>query len=89
MMRMKRGMRAVRVGALTMGIALLWGATAPAMAAPVLDISVPPGLSFSQIKITGSEFLVLRNNTSATLPDLSAYWLDAYNNVNPLAAGVE
>lgn len=50
-------------------------------------IAVPIGLSFVEIKVTGDEFVMLQNNTGAAL-DVSSYWLNSYNNVNPLAAGV-
>jgi hypothetical protein len=38
--------------------------------------------------MTGDEFIVVHNNTSQDIDDLSMYWLMAYNNVNPLASGV-
>jgi hypothetical protein len=50
-------------------------------------IAVPSGLSLVEIKMTGDEFVILQNNTDQTL-DLRNYWLTAYNNVNPLTAGV-
>jgi hypothetical protein len=58
-----------------------YAATPPAMIAPA-------GLSISQLKVTGDEFIVLTNNTGATISNLSSYWLYTFNNVNPLAAGV-
>lgn len=74
--------------------AVLWVGTitfllplhALALAPPTMD--VPQGLSFAEIKITGDEFLVLQNNTGTTITDLSSYWLENFNNMNPLAAGV-
>ncbi len=51
-------------------------------------LAVPPGLSFAQIKITGNEFLMLQNNTADPITDLSQYWLYGFNNVNPVASGV-
>jgi hypothetical protein len=56
-------------------------ATPPAMA-------VPPVLAFSEIKITGDEFVFLKNNTNKDITDLSSYWLDGYNSDQPLSAGV-
>lgn len=56
-------------------------ATAPQLAAPA-------GLSVLTVKMTGNEFIVLQNNTGGTIADLSTYWLSAYNNVSPMAAGV-
>lgn len=53
---------------------------------PVLE--VPASLSLAEIKITGNEFLLLQNNSGATISDLSKYWLYSFNNVNPLAVGV-
>lgn len=53
---------------------------------PVLG--TPTGLSLAEIKITGSEFLMLINNSGSTISDLSRYWLYVYNNVNPSASGV-
>lgn len=53
---------------------------------PVL--ASPQSLSFAEIKITGDEFLVLQNNSGQNITDLSSYWLQDFNNVNPLAAGV-
>lgn len=48
----------------------------------------PSGLSFLELKATGNEFLVLQNNSNTAINNLSAYWLTAYNNANPLANGV-
>lgn len=55
--------------------------------ATVPTLAAPAGLSIVQIKITGDEFVVLQNNTAATIPDLSSYWLYDFNNVSPLSAG--
>ncbi len=52
------------------------------------SIEAPSGLTLTQIKMTGDEFLVVRNNTMSTIANLSSYWLYYYNNVNPLASGV-
>ena len=57
------------------------GAVAPPMA-------TPSGLSILEIKVTGDEFILLQNNTGSDITNLSSYWLAAYNNVNPLTAGV-
>src|SRR5579862_4689776 len=50
--------------------------------------AVPPTLALSEIKITGDEFIVLRNNSGQDINDLSNYWLDDFNNNQPLASGV-
>jgi len=55
--------------------------------AAVPQMGVPSGLSIVEIKMTGDEFIVLQNNTDQVITNLSSYWLTAYNNVNPLAAG--
>lgn len=60
----------------------------PVSAAAPPQAAVPAGLSFAEIKITGDEFLVLQNNSGTDLADLSSYWLEDFNNVSPLAAGV-
>lgn len=51
-------------------------------------MSVPEGLVILEVKMTGDEFIMLQNNTNSTITNLGSYWLTAYNNVNPLAAGV-
>ncbi|HEY1063671.1 MAG TPA: lamin tail domain-containing protein [Candidatus Saccharimonadales bacterium] len=56
--------------------------------AAVPIMSAPTGLSLLEVKMTGSEFILLHNNSVAAISNLSSYWLTAYNNVNPLAAGV-
>jgi len=57
-----------------------------ATAAPP-PLMAPSGLSITEIKITGDEFVVLQNNGTANIPDLSTYWLYAFTKTNPLAAG--
>ncbi len=57
-----------------------------AISAPPL--AAPSGLSLAELKITGSEFVMLVNNTGAAINDLGQYWLYGFNNVNPLASGV-
>lgn len=59
----------------------------PVMAATLPALATPPGLSFAEIKVTGSEFIVLQNDSATPIADLSSYWLEDFNNVNPLAAG--
>lgn len=49
---------------------------------------VPPTLALSEIKITGDEFIVLRNNSGQDINDLSSYWLDDFNSSQPLSSGV-
>jgi len=51
-------------------------------------IATPAGLSLAEVKITGNEFILIQNNTGATINDLSSYWLYDFNNTNPLATGV-
>ena len=60
--------------------------TVHAIDAPAM--TSPAGLSFAELKVTGDEFVVLQNNMDTPIADLSSYWLDNFNNVNPLAAGV-
>lgn len=50
-------------------------------------LAAPSGLAISEIKMTGDEFLVLQNDSSAAIPDLSTYWLYVYNKTDPLTAG--
>lgn len=64
------------------------GMSAHTLAASPPPLATPPGLSFAEIKITGSEFIMLQNNTGVVITDLSKYWLYAFNNVNPVAPGV-
>lgn len=84
---MKRFQRlALWVGMLPLLLSGLLPLTASAAAPPAL--ATPNALSFAEIKVTGDEFLVLQNNTGNTIADLSGYWLQDFNNVNPLGAGV-
>lgn len=69
------------LAALLAGCRTAVSATPPAMA-------VPPVLALSEIKITGDEFIFLKNNTGKDIADLSSYWLDGYNSNQPLSAGV-
>lgn len=57
-----------------------------AVTAPTL--ATPPGLSLAEIKMTGSELVMLQNNTGSTITNLSEYSIYGFNNVNPLASGV-
>ncbi|MGH7157083.1 MAG: lamin tail domain-containing protein [Candidatus Saccharimonadales bacterium] len=50
--------------------------------------AVPPTLALSEIKITGDEFVILRNNSGKDITDLSSYWLDDFNSNQPLGSGV-
>lgn len=64
-------------------------AVRPAVAAGIAPpMTAPAGLSFLELKVTGEEFILLQNNSTTNITDLSSYWLTAYNNVNPLAQGV-
>jgi len=76
----------IRVG--MVGLLLLGLFPASAKAATPPDMIAPAGLSFVELKVTGDEFVVLENNTGTDIHDLSSYWLENFNNVNPLAAGV-
>jgi hypothetical protein len=67
---------------------LLGMASQHALAATPPVLATPPGLSISQLKITGDEFLVITNNSSNTISNLSSYWLYVFNTVNPLATGI-
>lgn len=68
---------------------MLTGSIGPAVLAVAPPTLVTPvGLSLAEIKVTGSEFIMLQNNTGSSISDLSKYWLYFFNNVNPLAAGV-
>ncbi len=71
---------------LLLGFALVFPVLASAVDAPIL--ATPPGLSLAELKITGSEFVMLQNNTGAKIDDLSSYWLYSFNKTNPLTAGV-
>src|SRR3989344_5214244 len=57
-----------------------------AVTAPIL--TTPLGLSLAEIKMTGTEFVMLQNNTGSTITNLSEYSVYGFNNVNPLASGV-
>ncbi len=50
--------------------------------------AVPLTLAVSEIKVTGDEFIILRNNTGKDIADLSGYWLDDFNSNQPLGSGV-
>jgi hypothetical protein len=83
---MKRRNLVLRVG-LTLSCLILC-APLKALAASAPDIAAPAGLSIAEIKVTGSEFIVLQNNTGADITDLSGYALYYFNNFNPFAGGV-
>lgn len=51
-------------------------------------LAAPDGLSFLELKMTGDEYVLLQNNSTTAIDDLSGYWLYAFNNVNPLGQGV-
>ncbi len=55
--------------------------------ATLADAPLAKELSLSQIKITGDEFIVLRNMTSGNL-QLGNFWLQYYNDFNLTNAGV-
>ena len=57
-------------------------------AATVPALAVPQGLSFAEIKMTGTEFVMLMNNSGADITDLSSYWLNGFNKTNPTEPGV-
>jgi hypothetical protein len=76
----------LRVGLLSTLLLLLMPWRVFALAAP--DLSAPTGLSILELKVTGSEFVVLQNNTGADITDLSSYALYYFNNYNPFAADV-
>lgn len=67
---------------------LVWLGPAKAAATTPPALAVPSGLALAEVKITGSEFVMLLNNSGSTITDLSKYWLYVFNNVNPLAPGV-
>jgi len=60
----------------------------PAISAEPPAMAAPPVLAFSEVKITGDEFIFLKNNTGKDISDLNTYWLDGYNSSQPLSAGV-
>lgn len=63
------------------------GQTVSAASAPAL--SVPTGLSFAEVKVTGDELLVIENNSGQPINDLSSYWLYDFNSTSPLLAGTK
>lgn len=69
-------------------LGLLAGISRPAISAASPPMAVPPVLAFSEIKITGDEFIFLKNNTGQDITNLNSYWLDGYNSSQPLSAGV-
>jgi hypothetical protein len=83
---MKRLNTILRVGLVLSSLLLCLPLRAYAVSAP--EIMAPAGLSIAEIKVTGSEFVVLQNNTGADISDLSTYALYYFNNYNPFAAGV-
>ena len=62
--------------------------TASAAVTSPPTLAAPSSLSLIEVKITGNEFIMLQNNTSLIIPDLSRFWLYDFNNTNPLASGV-
>jgi hypothetical protein len=76
----------LRVGLALVGLVLCVPYKTLAISAP--DIAAPAGLSIVEIKVTGSEFVVLQNNTGTDIADLSSYALYYFNNYNPFASGV-
>jgi len=64
------------------------GLDKPALSASPPPMDSPPTLAFAEIKVTGDEFVVLKNNTGKDIADLSGYWLDGYNSNQPLGPGV-
>lgn len=75
------------VGALVAIICLV-GFDGRAFATSPPALAVPAGLSLAEIKVTGSEFVMLQNNTGFTISDLSTYWLYGFSSSNPLASGI-
>jgi hypothetical protein len=76
----------LRVGLVLVSLCIGLPLRAYALTAP--DMSAPAGLSIVQLKVTGSEFIVLQNNTGTDITDLSTYALYYFNNYNPFASGV-
>jgi len=78
----------LRVGLSVVLIGCLIDAATTAFAlAPPPPLSAPPGLAVTEVKVTGDEFVVLQNNATVSIPDLSKYWLYTFNKTNPLVAG--
>jgi hypothetical protein len=63
-------------------------AVKPALSVSPPTMAVPPQLALSEIKVTGDEFIIIKNNSGKDINDLSSYWLDGYNSSQPLGAGV-
>ncbi|HET9721852.1 MAG TPA: lamin tail domain-containing protein [Candidatus Saccharimonadales bacterium] len=61
--------------------------TALVLASPP-SLASPPTLALSQLKVTGDEYIIVQNNTGKSVDDLSSYWLDYYNDYDPLAGGI-
>lgn len=51
------------------------------------DTPLPQSLSISQIKISGDEFVVVRNNTDADI-QLGGYWLEYFNEYSLSVVGI-
>jgi hypothetical protein len=64
-------------------LGLFLGMSRVAISAIPPAMAVPPTLAFFEIKITGDEFIFLKNNTGKDIDDLSSYWLDGYNSSQP------
>jgi hypothetical protein len=60
----------------------------PAYSVAPPPMAAPPVLALAEIKSTGDEFVVLKNNTGKDINDLSSYWLDGYNSNQPMGSGV-
>lgn len=58
-----------------------------AIAATIPALHSPTGLSLSELKVTGNEFIVIQNNTGQAITDLSTYWLYVFNKTDPSVAG--
>jgi hypothetical protein len=83
---MKHALRLILLlQALMLTAALGWPVEASALAP---SMTAPSGLTLLEIKMTGDEFILLQNNANDDISNLSSYWITAYNNVSPLAAGV-
>ena len=73
---------------ITIFLMLVWLMPARVAALDPPALAVPAGLSLAEIKMTGSEFVMLYNNSGSAISDLSKYWLYVFNNLNPLAPNV-